>query len=229
MKVRSLPRTCFALGCALLLSGCGGGGGGGGSSRSGSAPTGIRVLHSSLDSAPVQVFSSLTPSQAVATSRFGGSSQFAALSPGSQTVTVRRGANDALFTSDLNVERNQHYSLLFYQSAGDLSPRFTLNLDPEVDVPKGMAAIRVAHAVAGASSITVITESGERVAQRVPFGSFSEYFFTPARTATITVIRDGDGRIAFSAPRVLSERQAYSLVVQGEIDYFVNVAQAEDR
>lgn len=212
------------------LAACGGGGGGGGGGNSRSAETGVRLIHSAIDASPIQIFSSVTPAQAVQSARFGQTVLFAELPRGAQTLDVKRGATDTLFSSTIEVEKSQHYSILFFENPSDLSPRFALVLDPEIDVPGDMAAVRIGHAAIGAGSISAFTSSNETVASRVPYGAFSDYVTVPAATTgRISFARDTDGRTVHSTAIQLSGGHAYTLVLSGQIDYFVTAPLLEDR
>ena len=225
-----IVRNTLAIVLAGALFGCGGGGGGGGSARGGSAETGVRLVHAAIDAAPAQVFTSLSPGLATQSARFGQIVPFAELPRGAQTIEVRRSASDVLFSSPVEVEGSQQYSILLYESASDFSPRFTLVLDPETETPAGTAAVRVAHAAIGAASISAVSDNGEAVASNVPYGSFSEYSPVSVSTTTrVSFIRDVDGRVIHSAPRQFAEGRSYTLVLSGQIDYFLTAPQLEDR
>lgn len=223
-------RALLVVSFVASLAACGGGGGGGGNGSGSvrSAETGVRLVHGAIDASPVQVFSSLIAARAVQSSRFGGTVPFSELPRGPQTIEIRRG-QERLFASTVDVQKGQHYTVLFYESPSDLSPRFTQVVDPDVDVPDGMAAIRIGHAAIGAASITAFTSENLTVASRLGYGAFSEYGFVPALTARINYARDADGRVVHSTPVSLREGGTYTLVLSGEVDYFLTAPVLEDR
>lgn len=226
MYMKTMTRVCsirFAVVLAATLSAtaCGGGGGGGGSGDGGSdSADGVRVFHGSIDAAPVDVISSVSSSAVVSQAVFAGSKGYRSLRAGEQVLSLTRALNsgDVIASFSENIAKGGRYSILLYGDGETFGLRTRLIVD-EVPMSVSGAAVRVVNGVTGAASLNVSISGG--ASEKVGFGQNSEYIETSAGDVTISTSRAADGRAVSSVTRTLEAGRAYTVLVAGEIGYYV--------
>jgi hypothetical protein len=218
-SVRLMAATVLV--SALTACGGGGGGGGGGSSDGGSdSADGVRVLHGSIDAAPVDVISSAASSAIVTQATFAGSKGYRSLGSGDQVLSLTRAMNsgDVISSFSANIEKGGKYSILLYGDGETFGLRSRLIVD---EVPKDIAGavVRVVNGVTGAAALTVSVSGGG--SEQVGFGQNSSYIGAGAGEVTITTSRAADGQRVSSITRTLQAGRAYTVLVAGEVGYYV--------
>lgn len=224
MKKRDQARSvCLMVATVLAFTftACGGGGGGGGSGDGGSdSADGVRVLHGSIDAAPVDVISSTASSAVVSQATFAGAKGYRSLRSGDQVLSLTRALNsgDVLASFNASIEKGGRYSILLYGDGDTFGLRTRLIID---EVPNDIAgaAVRVVNGVTGAAAISVSISGGG--SEQVGFGQNSGYIQTSAGEVTITTSRAADGQRVSSVTRVLQSGRAYTVLVAGEVGYYV--------
>ncbi len=214
-------RCVIAVVVAVSSSACGGGGGGGGSGDGGSnSSDGVRVLHGSIDVAPVDVISSAGSGAVVSQAVFAGSKGYRSLGSGEQILSLTRSLNsgDVIASFNESIAKGGRYSILLYGDEETFGVRTRFIVD-EIPASISGAAVRVVNGVTGAASLTV-SVSGV-APQRVGFGQNSEYIETSAGEVTISTSRAADGQRVSSISRTLQAGRAYTVLVAGEIGYYV--------
>lgn len=225
MKVNFL--VCILV---LTLSACGGGGGGGGGGGSkGSAATGVRILHGAVDVAPLDILTSVKVGEVVTSAYFAESSLFGELPQGEQvlSLTLHNTPADIHGTVNLNVEKNGHYSVLHYGNELQLGLRTALIDDNPGEIPDGKAAVKVVHALVGASGLNASFSDGQS-ANGIDFGTASPYVYLPAGITTVSIKRASDSLGVGAVSATLSAGQAYTVFMSGEIEYFIAARILED-
>jgi hypothetical protein len=217
-------RFKFTLSVLLILtfSACGGGGGGGGGGGSkSSASTGVRILHAVIDAAPADIISSAKPGEVVTTGYFSESTFYGGVPTGDQTLSLTLHNNPAVIhgTSQFSVEKNHHYSLLFYGDEFQIGFRTSIISDNPGEIPEGYAAVKIIHGLVGASMLNAVFTGGQ-TADGIQFGGASEYFNLPAGPATIKIRRASDGLLVSSVTSDFAAGKAYSIFAAGEIEYY---------
>lgn len=212
-------RFAIALTAALSATSCGGGGGGSGDGGSDSAD-GVRVLHGSIDAAPVDVISSVASSAVVSQAVFAGSKGYRSVPSGAQVLSVTRALNsgDVIASFNETIAKGGRYSILLYGDGETFGLRTRLIVD-EVPASISGVAVRVVNGVTGAASLTVSVSGGG--SEQVGFGQNSKYIETSAGDVTIAASRAADGRPVSSLTRTLQAGRAYTVLVAGEIGYYV--------
>lgn len=216
--------SCIAV---LFFVSCGGGGGGGSSQSS--ASTGVRVLHGSIDAVPMQIVSSLRPSEVVTTAYFGEQTLYGELSTGPQNISLTRLQNTSrvVSTTSLTVEKNQRRTLLLYGNNETFGLRTALLADAPGDIPQGKAAVRVVHALVGAGNVNV--NSGAVVlASGVNFGEGSSYSMVDTGVHSLAAFRGSDALQVGSATVEFVPGVAYTILVTGEVGALALVKIYED-
>lgn len=206
---------------AFAFTACGGGGGGGGSSDGGSdSADGVRVLHGSIDAAPVDVISSAASSAVVSQATFAGTKGYRSLSSGDQVLSLTRALNtgDVISSFNANIEKGGRYSILLYGDGDTFGLRTRLIVD-EVPTDIAGAAVRVVNGVTGAAAINVSISGGG--SEQVGFGQNSSYMEASPGDVTITTSRAADGQSVSSVTRTLQAGHSYTVLVAGEIGYYV--------
>jgi len=214
-------RFVMALAISLVATACGGGGGGGESGDGGSdSADGVRVLHGSIDAAPVDVISSVASSAVVSQAVFAGAKGYRSLRPGEQVLSLTRALNsgDVIASFNQNIAKGGRYSILLYGDGETFGLRTRLIVD-EVPASISGAAVRVVNGVTGAASLNVSISGGG--SEQVGFGQNSQYIETSAGDVTISTSRAADGRVVSSVTRTLQAGRAYTVLVAGEVGYYV--------
>jgi hypothetical protein len=224
MKKTDQSRSVHLIVATLLVftfAACGGGGGGGGSGDGGSeSADGVRVLHGSIDAAPVDVISSTASSAVVSQATFAGAKGYRSLSSGDQVLSLTRALNagDVISSFNANIEKGGRYSILLYGDGDTFGLRTRLIVD---EVPQEIAgvAVRVVNGVTGAAAISVSISGGG--SEQVGFGQNSSYIQTSPGDVTITTSRAADGQRVSSVTRTMQAGHAYTVLVGGEVGYYV--------
>lgn len=154
-------RPVIALLFVAFVSGvcaCGGGGGGGGGGSTGG--TGVRVLHGSIDSVPVDVVSSSSSSVVVSQAMFGLADSYKSLRSGAQILSLTKAFNTSQVVDSFSVDyaAGARYSILLYGDHGAFGVRTALIPD-EFPASFDGSLVRVVDGMTGASALTV-TASG---------------------------------------------------------------------
>jgi hypothetical protein len=211
----------FAWCIVAMASACGGGGGGGGGGGSeGDSAYGVRVLHAAIDGVPVDLSSSSSSAPLLSQQVFAGTKGYRGLPDGIQTLSLTRTQtpSDVKGTFSVGATSNDRYTILLYGDTTTFGLRTRLIKD-EIPELNGNAAIRVINGVTKAAEVTVTV--GSSSAQSVAFGGDSGYILTAPGAVTITAARSVDGSPLQSGPITLAGDTAYTLLLAGEVGYYV--------
>lgn len=205
------------------LTGCGSGGGGGGEGSNSGSSTGVRVLHAAIDAAPVDV-STVGGTKSISEgNRFAVSNPYHEAPKGEQVLTILRAktAASVITTIPASITSDSKLSVLFYgDSSKGLQRRLLSDQFPESFTG---SLIRVVHGANGAAAVRVAISSsgGASASATTAFGEATEYLSIPAGVATITSSRVADNRAVNSVSIPVEEGRAYTLLLAGEINYYV--------
>lgn len=209
------------LSLSVSLSACGGGGGGGNAR----VRTGVRVLHAAPEVSPVDLIQGAGTGAAVLqTARFSDPSPYLPLSPGQTdfSVTISRRPGDLLGQFSVNVAKGEKRSLLVVGGTDSLPLEVreivTTDLEPETN----QAAISVIHGAIGAAAIRVLID-GQDSGVEVAYGQGSAPFLIPPGQHSFTVRRTADGATIGNYSLLIEAKSQYSLLVAGEVDYFISL------
>lgn len=212
MKVKTI---FVAFVCIGFLVNCGGGGGGGGGS---SSSHGVRVLHASIDDAPLSIVSSTKPEELMQTTRFADNSSYVSVGKGTQNISVEGGQVGKLYSSNFSISDKESYSILFYRHAHTDEARLAVMSDEKPDFDSDQSAIRVVHAVKGAAALLGELNGSS---QRVSYAEGGAYLIVPSGLQQISVRREVDGKLLSTRSLNLEAGKAYTLLMSGEVDYLV--------
>jgi hypothetical protein len=211
----------ISLSALTVLTGCGTGGGGG--SESNGSSTGVRVFHAAIDAAPVDV-STVGGTEVVSEgNRFGVANPYHQSPKGEQVLTIIRAKtpSSVITTIPASISSDSKLSILFY---GDSSKGLQVRLLND-QFPNSFtgALVRVVHGANGAAAVRVAASSngGGSASANAAFGDATEYLSVPAGVATITSSRVVDNRAINSVSIPVEEGKAYTLLLAGEVDYYV--------
>ena len=212
--------------CILLLLctvHCGGGGGGGGGGR-----FGVRLLHAVIDAAPFDLFST-NSEEALLTTRFGESKRYIGTDSGEQVLSVRshNTLENPRFTFELTREGSDRHTVFVFGDNEQFGVGATLIQDEVVELDSSSAAVRILHGAIGAGAVTA-TVGTQALSATAAFGAASPYEVITGGIQTVAIRRSSDGKVIFSAPLNLENDKQYSLLVAGEVDYFVTTTLIED-
>lgn len=212
--------SCVGVVCSLLLSACGGGGGSSSGGEGGSDAYGVRVLHAAIDGSPVDVRSSLRAEPVLLQAVFAGTKGYRSIPRGEQTLALTRpfSSSDVIASFNTSVGSGDRYSILLYGDNLTFGLRARLIAD---DVPASItgSAVRVVNGVTGASALVVAVGSGQ--VTQVGFGENSGYIQTASGSVHISASRSADGSAVVSTNRTLEEGRAYTILIAGQIGYYV--------
>jgi hypothetical protein len=216
-----LRGTVYALAVStlLLLVGCGGGDGSG---SSGGSPNGVRVLHAAIDAAPVDVRLEGRASPLSQGNRFGVANYYQAAPSGAQSlVLVRSASNDVVSVGQAAVAPESKISVLVFDGAGG-GLQSTVLYDQFPRTFQG-ALVRVVHGISGVTTVRVVATSGNGVSVvgSAPLGGASEYLAVAPGLVTLNSMRGADSRQVNSAVVPVEEGRAYTVLLAGELGYYV--------
>lgn len=228
----SIQRIWLTLALSLLAA-CGGGGGGsssgnGGGSAGNDSSEGVRVLHASVDAAPVDVISSAGSAPVVSQQFFAGEKGYRSLPGGAQVLSLTRTLNraDVLATFSVDTTSNSRYSILFYGDLQNVGLRTRLIEDKVPDDISG-AVIRIVNGVVGAAALQVAVTSTDQ--QLVGFGQNSEYLSTSTGQVRVEARRAADGLSAGSLVINAQAGRAYTVLFAGEAGFYTKAVLFTDR
>lgn len=229
----------IALNCCVLISAaaCGGGGGGGGSdedtTRGSGASTGVRVLHGAIEGPPVQVRTSVEERTVDPEVFFSEKAVYQRLDKGPQTLQLaERNSPGSVFSQhSVDIQDGQRLSLLLYNFPDSGAVRSLLVDDVKPELADGEGALRIAHTLSRASAVSVSLKSdllGIARGDEVQFGTVGQYLVGPAGTYQLVVKRTADDFTVVSQPFVMGARVIQTILVSGEVGFFVTSTQYED-
>lgn len=201
---------------------------GGGASGSGSSKEGIRLVHMAIDSSPVDLYSSLDVSKLIARSAFGEINNRQGISDGLQilSLTTAKIPSDVVKSLELNWSGGSQ-TLLYYGNHTTLGLATSLIDDQHESIDSGMSLLRIIHALVGAASVSA-NISGNGSVGGIGFGSASNFIQLPEGNYNVKIKREVDQRELSNTSLVLSNKSANTIVIGGEVDYFVAVRQIVD-
>jgi len=214
----------------LLLSACSGGSGGGGDDASGNAREGVRILHASIELAPLDVYSSISPqdpdSGAIAPTQRASFMQDVFFAPALRdeqvfSITTAKRPDNVSFTVPVDQDQLGRLTVVVFGDISTFGVRNTSFFEPEVEIPEGTVGIRVIHGVTRAQDIEA-SFNGQSV-DAVTFGGVGEYIFIEPGDIEYLIRRKVDQRVIASGVYSLEEDKAYTFLVGGEVEYFVSV------
>lgn len=204
---------------ALTVSGCGGGGGGGGSSSSGrTTHTALRIVHGSLDEAPITV---QLPDHDVQTARFGELTSYVQMDEGPQLLTVHRANAPAevLKQFSFDFEKNTEYTLFLSGVSRQDTAEIAMITDRVIRPAQGLAAVRFMNSFQSRAELELTV--GDRSLGTVDLGAVSDYVELPAGPYHCRIARDNGAEIS-SFDIVLPDRGEATVVASGaETPFFV--------
>jgi hypothetical protein len=206
---------------SLTALGCGGGGGGSGGGDEGNASTGVRVLNTAMDLPPISLTTTAKVGKTISTTKFAESTGFFELPEGDQTISLQTvDGGTGPFNFSVTIHDQDRPQVLIYGNREVFGVSATLLEAKKLEVPDGMAAVRIAHGVTGAASISG-SVGVEELPAAVTVGTASKYLFVPAGDVLIRVSRSADSRILANQSVPVEAGKAYTFVLSGEIDYLV--------
>lgn len=212
-------RICTFFLVSTLIACSGGGGSGGDSSDNGRPETGIRVIHASIDSTPLELTAS---SGQTLSAKFGESSGYTSLP--SEPITLNLGvanlSQEVIFSDFVTFEGGSVHSLLVYGSNSSTGLQQNYLDDALPEITADQAVVRVVHGAVGASAIAA-SVGGSLISDEIAFGSASRYVAVTPGPLLVRARRAADGAVLLSSTFTFEAGKAYSVVVSGEAGYLV--------
>jgi len=208
------------------VAACGGGGGGSGSE--GNASYGVRALHASIDGAPVDISSSAASSPVLTQQVFAGAQGYRSLPDTAQTVTLTKTQtpSEMYGSFTLTPASTDRYTLLLYGDHAAFGLRTRLIKDEIPTASDGGAFIRVINGVTQAAEVSVVV--GASPSEVVPFGENTQYLPTAAGAVNVSAVRTADGSMIRSGVIETKPGKAYTLLLAGQLGYYVTSVLFED-
>jgi hypothetical protein len=224
--VQYLPLLSLSFLIMVVCGACGGGGSSDGGTK------GIRVLHASIEAAPVDVFSSAADEPLISQVFFGGSISYENISAVPQTISITRAFTPSRIVASFDIDGAlvERSSLLLYGDLSSLGLRATIIED---DVPGRVeeSVLKFVHGLVGASAIVVSGHVDGRLLfeELIEFGGASAYVNVPMEQAVQLVIyRAVDGRLIESPSFAFEKGKAYTALVTGEVGYYTKTVLYND-
>ena len=228
VQEKIFPRV--ALLCVLMtFASCGGGGGGGGGGGSeGDASYGVRALHAAIDGVPVDITSSAASSPVMTQQVFAGTKGYRPVPDTAQTLRITRTQtpSDILGSFEITAASTDRYSLLVYGDNATFGLRTRLIKDEIPAATDGGAFIRVVNGVTQAAEVSVVV--GSSPSESIPFGQNTQYLPTAAGAVNVSAVRTVDGAMIRSGVIETKPGKAYTLLLAGQLGYYVKSVLFED-
>lgn len=205
----------------MTFAACGGGGGGGGSGSEGDSSYGVRALHAAIDGVPVDITSSATSSPVLTQQVFAGTKGYRSLPETTQTLSITRSqtASDVMGSFVVTPASTDRYSILFYGDNATFGLKTRLITDEIPATSGGDAFVRVVNAVTQAAEVSIVV--GSSPSETVPFGENSAYIPTAPGAVNVSAVRTVDGAMIRSGPIETKPGKAYTLLLAGQLGYYV--------
>jgi hypothetical protein len=121
-------------------------------------------------------------------------------------------------TVSVEASSGDRYTILLYGDNANFGLRTKLIKD-EIPEAAGNALLRVVNGVTQAADVTV--SIGSSPAQTIAFGGNTDYVATPGGAVNVSAVRATDGSPIQSGPITLEAGKAYTLLLAGEVGYYV--------
>jgi hypothetical protein len=201
----------------LLLSFCISCGGGGGGSGSSSDSTGVRLLHSSIDSVPLEILEN-GQTESLLQGAFLEDSGRRGVGKGERTFLIQeKGTGKVIGSISKETTGDESFSAFVAGSNGNGNLKVTLLSDSFL-VPDDQASVRVVHGIDEAGGISA-TIGGTSVATSFR-GSSPSLLMAPG-SHTLNVRVTESQQTILSQGVSLSAGKRYTILLGGEKDYFV--------
>jgi hypothetical protein len=216
----TLLRSLMAIAIGGLMA-CGGGGNSS-NTASGSAETGIRVIHASLDLGQIDLIST-TSGQVLSSTKFATETFHSKTDEGLDTFELSsHGLRDEVFSAtSLEIQRKDQWSLLVYGNTDSLGIYSALIDDSRNSPRAGYVNVRTIHGLAGAQRLKV--RSTAPYQDEISFGQAGSWKEVPIGTYQFSITRSVDGRPVGTQRITLNEKISYSIVVGGELDLYPTI------
>lgn len=227
IRLAQILSVAFALSLATGPSACSGGGGGDGGGGSGgrTSSTGVRIIHSSLDEAPLTVSIDGVPVQ---TASYLETVDFSPVEEGARPVWLDRAnsTSERIFVTTQPFEKETEYTLFVWGEARTDERRVSIVPEAIQRPEKGQALVRFAQGYDGGGRFAL--RCGSTSSEFVRHGSVTEYLpiavgpqncdvvsedggrvssltFEPADRSDATVVLSGSEEIGFRVVRVYAD------------------------
>jgi hypothetical protein len=121
-------------------------------------------------------------------------------------------------TVSVEASSGDRYTILLYGDNASFGLRTKVMKD-EIPEAGGNALLRVVNGVTQAADVTV--SIGSSPAQTITFGGNTDYVATPGGAVNVSAVRATDGSPVQSGPITLEAGKAYTLLLAGEVGYYV--------
>jgi Domain of unknown function (DUF4397) len=203
----------FLLFCSLLscASGGGGEGGGGGGRTTGTA---VRLIHSGIDIAPLEMQVGAEYLQKMG---FGDLSQYVKVSEGQISIALQRANSPGNIFRTINetLASSTEYTVFVFGSIERSTSSAVLLPDPVVRPEAGFARVQLLNGVDGIGKLTMKAPGAE--ALDALFGGSSGYVTLPMGPQVIPIVNQ-KGHTVATFNVVLEDRGEASLVLEGSDD-----------
>lgn len=232
MNMEHIVRAAF--GCIFLTvcCGCSGGGGGddagsGGLSRG--TGTAIRVLHASIDSAPVDLFvnedANFADVSAIQRALFAKEAYYQRVSDGPAVIKLERAnhAGHVVRQISSSLADDTEYTLFMFGSED--SGTFSVSLLPDImQRPEvGSSFVQSFHSIEGKGELSISYEGGDL--GTVAYGQRTQFQQIPSGVHTI-LVKDGEGDVIKSSSINFPDQGEVTLLVSGSDEFGVTFVTA---
>lgn len=209
MRISSAVLTCI-----VALSGCGGGGGDGGGGAGRTTETAVRMIHASIDGAPL---TASIPGLVLQKARFAELTSYVPLQPGGVNITVERVNSPGVTVGNISavLAEDTEYTLFVHGSAQAGTIEALLLTEPVERPEEGTARVQLLNGYIGSSGMELRgTGFGT---PRAAEGASSGFITVPSGVQQISVV-DERGRTIQSAAITLEDRGEATVVISGSRD-----------
>jgi hypothetical protein len=207
----------------IFVAGCGGGGGGSSSGgNQGEADYGVRLIHASLEAAPVDLYSSSSREfLPLASSAFLLASPYIALPEGEQVLSLYRAKSSTaqIFSFPVNISKNGRKSVLLLGDFSDNGLGALVFDDFTSQVPADRILVRIVHALNKAGAINV-SLAGSNLVTGLKYSELSDYVQFRFTEGELLVRSSTGSQVLYAALERFEAGKAYTLVLGGNQGLF---------
>lgn len=209
IQMKSISLLCLL----LLLSSCGGGGGGGDERRT--RDTAVRIIHGSVDGAPVQITFDEEEPAARLKAAFAEGTEFRRVDSGPLSLNVERANSQGVGLGILSaqLEDETEYTIFVNGEARTGSIRATLLAEEVAQPEEGSAHVQLLHGVENLGRLR-LRVAGE-LSSNTSRGGTTGFLTVPSGLQLLEAV-NGDGGVVASTEVLIEDRSEVTLLVAGD-------------
>ena len=145
---------------------------------------------------------------------------------GPQNLSMTRALTPSVVigSESVNYVEGERYTYFLFGNNQEIGLHAQLLLNDPGEFESNQGKVRIIDGMIGAADV----KFNGAISGVVPFGNASAYLSVNSGPATVAFTRQADGARLGSANLLVEAGKLYSIVLAGEVDYFVSIQAVED-